>query len=393
MNELVVRNFGGVEAVRRYAGALRQSTRRISAGMDDRDILKINDRDGEWTFGQEDTIVERDDLWAVNPLTIKHGYIAFDGKEVADDEDGNRAEIIMLVTDDLPEMDDLPELHMRKSSKRRDDEPRWRFQMALELVCVEGPNQGAQVIYKPTSMGGLRVIRMVSEEIARRLDDDSKAEKLVPVVELDTRAYHNKRYGKEIFNPVFHIVSWASLEDDTFTSNRAEEDEKPATKSRNGKANGKGRDAKRDDRDDDAPRARARDARKEERTAKGDKVDRRRAARDEDDRDDPVSPDEREEPRSRRGRDDDEPRKTREPREPEDAPRGRRGRDRDEDVEKEPEAPRGRRAARDDDEDDRRSARRDKDADDAPRGRRGRDDEDDRPSGPRGRNAERGGRR
>lgn len=415
MNQLVVKSFGSVDAVRKYSGALRAATRGISAG-NDRDILKIDDRNGDWTFGQDNTYVERDDLWAVNPLTIKHGYIAFDGgRDIAETKDGDRAEMLFSVTQELPEYDDLPELDIR--SKKGRDETKWKFQMAVELVCVEGPNKGAEVVYKPGSMGGLRAVRMIAEEIARRFDDED-ADTHVPVVELDSRSYHNKRYNKEVYNPLMHIIEWAGLDDTKFES--AGRDEEPKSgKARGGKkdeprGNGRGRDGD-DDEDRSASEARrhnAREARKSEKDHKGEPVDRRRPRDEEAVEDEPKArrrgrDEEDAEERPARGgkRTEEEPRRRTAKADVEEEPRRRggdgeprRGRDRDEERVETEDAPhrdetssRGRRGARDRDED--QDDREDAKADDAPRSRRGRDEEDDRPAGPRGRRAAAGGRR
>lgn len=363
MNQIIVKSFGSVEGARKYAGALRSSTRHISTGST-RDILKI-DEHGEWHFGQDKTVVERDDVWAINPLTICHGYIAFENKKVAFDMDGEEAFISMSVTQELPEYDRLPELDTRP--RKGEDPAKWAFQMSLEMVCVEGPNKGAEVLYSPTSAGGLRIIRIVAEEIARKFDDTDPG-KIVPVVELDTaRSYVNKK-GKTIVPPAMHIIDWLGLDDDTFAA----------------------REEVKEDRDEPA-----RGKRDVERTAKGDKVEQRRrreAPADEAPRrgaartvesDEAEDSDVAEEPRRGRGR----PRNDRDatPSEVERANiRGevahREARQaREAPVEDAPVASRGRRGARDRDE-----ATADE-ADAPARGHSRRDDEDDRPARDSGR--------
>lgn len=215
--------------------------------------------------------------------------------------------------------------------------------------------------------------------------DNVDGGKIVPVVELDSRSYANKNYGKTIYNPIMHIVEWLGLDDDTFAAREEvkEDREQTSTKAR----------GTRDD---------VRTANRDERTAKGDKVDRRRrreapADEYEETGGADAAGDVAEEPRRGRGR----PRNDRDatPSEVERANiRGevahREARQaRQEAVEDAPAASRGRRGARDRDE----AAAQE---DDAPaRGRGRRDDEDDRPardSGrndvPRGRRAASGGR-
>jgi len=438
MNELAIRSFGTPAAAQAYKAALLRTARKVDTGGDDTPILKIGKTTGEWTFGEDNDYVERNDLWAVHPIDIKHGYIAFDGRSVAqtlpdrddDDDEGERAEMLFPVTEELPHYDDLPRLDIR--SKKRDGKTGWQFQMAIRLVCVEGDNKGATVVWKPTSKGGLRAIGKIANEILRKMDEDDR---FVPVVELDHRPYTSKEYGPQV-QPLLHIVEWASLEDTEFSSGRSDESEDD-TKSRKSRSRddrggnrGKGtRDSKargkadsgRDSgergrgRDGDDAREDARESRKEERTARGDKVDQRRSREAVDTDED--GPDDRTQKRMRDRHDDneaadarsDEPKRGRRDRdddaqtEEREAPRGRRGRDRDEEPADEG---RGRRSARS------RYADDGKDEGDAPRGRRGRDAEDDgasrkadarrgrdedsdrnsRDDAPRGRNAARGGR-
>ena len=39
-------------------------------------IIKM-DRTGHWVYGADQTEVEKDTLWAVNPYSFVHGYIAW----------------------------------------------------------------------------------------------------------------------------------------------------------------------------------------------------------------------------------------------------------------------------------------------------------------------------
>lgn len=347
MNQLVLKQFGTAAAVARFAGALRASSRRLAAGGDTLPILKM-DEDGYWSFGEENTAVERDDLWAVNPLTIKHGFIAFDGKQMAETVDGERAEILVSIDEEPPHPDDLPELYVSAQARKRKETPQWKAFQAYEMVCVDGANKGAQVVYKPASMGGGRMCRMLGEEIARRYDDIEKSDAIVPLIELDSRGYENQRHGKFIYNPTFHVGEWVSLDTDTFEPAEPEErEERPAKKVAKGKAADKRSSRAQEPEDDDRP-ARARDARKGERTAKGEPVDKRRSARDEEpaeDADFEEENDAKEAPRGRRGRDVE----AKAERAPRGEVRGRRARDEEpeEDAVEDERPARGARRARD----------------------------------------------
>ncbi|MEJ2117543.1 MAG: hypothetical protein P8Y36_06415 [Alphaproteobacteria bacterium] len=82
------------------------------------------------------------------------------------------------------------------------------------MTIVDGDNKGTTLTYKPTSTGGKRMIAKLAAEIARAYDD---SDSFVPVVELYSSPYHNRRWNKRIFNPFADIIDWRTLEDSEFS--------------------------------------------------------------------------------------------------------------------------------------------------------------------------------
>lgn len=385
--DIAVKIFGGVEAAKKYAAAAYAAAATIAVGNDGKPILRLTE-DGDWIFGQDETALHKTDLLAINPASFKHGYIAFDDKGIAEDDEGNPAEILLPIVQPLPYRDELPRLAEPRQSKRSKRTPKWQDQLALDLIVVDGKNKGAEMVYKPTSVGGLRMCAKLFGEIARRVDAGES--EIVPLVELDASSYYNRTWNKDVAVPEHHIVEWKDFDDGDFVA--------VAPAKERAKSNGKG--------------AEKLDAR--EKTRRGDPVDARRSARRDDDED--------EAPRGRRAarRDDEvddqdeegEPRRalreatgqkrdakpaTRRREEPaeDEAPRGRRGRSVEDEVE-EDEAPRRTRRGRDEEPAEGRSRRSRDDegdkAESAPRARRGRDedevDDEDRPAPRRARRDE-----
>lgn len=362
-NDLVASRFGSLDAVQKYANALAGVSLLVGAD-NDRDILNVQPDEGYWCFGQDKTELHETDLVALNPSSFRHGYIAFSGKDVAFDLDGNPAEVLLSVTQPLPYVEDLPELEPIKGRRgEKDRPPSWQLQIAVDMVVIEGPNKGAELVYKPTSRGGLKMLRKLTEEVARKLASGDAT--VVPVLELFTDSYNNKTYNKRVYTPEFAIVEWVGLDETEFKAEKAD--------SKRGK--GKTEPEKHPKRG--------------ERTAKGAPVDSRRAVRDEpvgdegDEDDDPAprsrgraARDEEPAPRGRRGRapvEDEEPRT-----------RSRRGRDEEEVEEPAPRGRRGREPVEDETEaEEPRTAR----------SRRGREDEETSDTPVRGRRAAAGGRR
>ena len=92
--------FGGANlpSVKSLSSALRSIESSASAaGMA---ILKM-DKTGHWVFGADQTEVEDDSLWAINPFSFVHGYIAWGDGEVL-------GEKMVSVAEPLPELDPAP---------------------------------------------------------------------------------------------------------------------------------------------------------------------------------------------------------------------------------------------------------------------------------------------
>jgi hypothetical protein len=173
---------------------LSQALRSLEAsvgGSDGVAILKM-DKTGHWVFGADQTEVEEGSTWAVNPFSFVHGYIAWGDGEVL-------AEKMVPVSDPLPEVDPAP-----PQAKRG-----WELQIGMGLKCLSGEDDGLEVRYCVTSVGGKRAVQKLALDIAAQVETDQS--KPVPTVKLKKDHYPHKSYGR-IFTPVFDIVNWLGLD-------------------------------------------------------------------------------------------------------------------------------------------------------------------------------------
>ena len=154
-------------------------------------ILKMDKR-GDWVFGADQTEVDEGTLWAVNPFSFVHGYIAWGDGEVL-------GEKMVSVSQPLPEMDAAP-----AGAKRG-----WETQVGMSLKCISGPDNGLEVRYNVTSVGGKRAVQGLAVAIAQQVESDQT--KPVPVVTLKRDHYTHKSYGK-IYTPVFEVQEWMSMD-------------------------------------------------------------------------------------------------------------------------------------------------------------------------------------
>ena len=154
-------------------------------------ILKM-DKTGHWVFGADQTEVEADATWAINPFSFVHGFIAWGDGEVL-------GEKMVSVSAPLPEMDAAP-----AGAKRG-----WETQVGMSLKCLSGEDKDMEARFSSTSVGGKRAVQTLAVAIANQVEADQS--KPVPVVRLKKDHYAHKSYGK-IYTPVFEIVEWVGMD-------------------------------------------------------------------------------------------------------------------------------------------------------------------------------------
>jgi hypothetical protein len=189
-NDLI--NFGGgsLPSVQSLSTALRAIKEDTGAGVT---ILKM-DKTGHWVFGADQTEIEDDSLWAINPFSFVHGYIAWGDGEVL-------GEKMCSISEPLPELDPAP-----AGAKRG-----WEKQVGFSLKCLNGEDEGLDARYTVTSVGGKRAAQELAVAIAEQVDKDQT--KPVAVVSLGKEHYQHKSYGR-IYTPIFKVVRWASMNGD-----------------------------------------------------------------------------------------------------------------------------------------------------------------------------------
>lgn len=191
MSNLVAFGNANLPSVASLSTALRTLNAGVSeSGMV---ILKM-DKTGHWVFGADQTEVDDQSTWAINPFSFVHGYIAWGDGDVL-------AEKMAPVTEPLPEVDPAP-----PQAKRG-----WEVQVGMSLKCMDGEDAGMEAKYSVTSVGGKRAVQKLALDIAAQVEKDPANP--VPVVKLKKDHYTHKSYGR-IFTPVFEIVKWIGLDGD-----------------------------------------------------------------------------------------------------------------------------------------------------------------------------------
>ena len=188
---LTVFKSAGLPAVATLATSLRSIATDVgAAGVV---ILKM-DKTGHWVYGADQTEAEDDALWAINPFSFVHGFIAWGDGEVL-------GEKMASVSQPLPELDVSP-----PGAKKG-----WETQVGMSLKCLTGEDKGMEARFTTTSVGGKRAVQTLAVALAEQVDKDQT--KPVAVVKLKKDHYAHKSYGK-IYTPVFQVVEWVSMDAD-----------------------------------------------------------------------------------------------------------------------------------------------------------------------------------
>jgi hypothetical protein len=151
------------------------------------------DGGGVWSFGQKRIVVEDGSRWAVNPTTFKRGYICFDNNNKV------IGERLVSVSQEMPNPAELPDKGFP-----------WAEQWAVNLKCLDGTDAGVEVIYKPTTVGGIQATAILIEAIRDRLNNNQHDNKVVPIVLLEKDSYPHPQFGK-VWTPTLTIVDWMTL--------------------------------------------------------------------------------------------------------------------------------------------------------------------------------------
>ena len=204
MSNITTFSGANLPSVKSLATALR--TIETDVGGAGAVIIKM-DKTGHWVFGAEQTEIESDSTWAVNPFSFVHGYIAWGDGEVL-------AEKMVSVSQPLPELEVAP-----PGAKKG-----WETQVGMSIKCLDGEDKGMEARYTTTSVGGKKAVQALAVAIATQVEKDQS--KPVPVVELGKEHYTHKSYGR-IYTPIFKVLEWAGMDGEVAAEEAPKEIEAP----------------------------------------------------------------------------------------------------------------------------------------------------------------------
>jgi len=200
MSKLTVFATAGLPSVGDLTAALRRVETTAQAGGGGI-ILKM-DKTGHWVFGSDQTEVEPDSVWAVNPFSFTHGFIAWGDGEVL-------GESMVPITEPLPEPGPVPD-----GAKKG-----WEVQIGAAVQCITGEDAGISARYQTTSVGGKKALTALGLAIAAQVEKDPAHP--VPLVTLKKESYQHKSYGR-IFTPLLEVTKWVAMDKEPDPADAAE---------------------------------------------------------------------------------------------------------------------------------------------------------------------------
>ena len=188
MSDVSVFTTAGLPSVNDLAASLRGMVSGVSSGS----VLLKMAKNGDWVFGADQTIVEPNAEWAINPFSFIHGCIAWGDGEVLGEAMG-------------PISRPKPVVGVAPAAAERG----WEDQVGLSVKCMNGTDEGLEARFSVTSVGGKKAVQGVALAIARQVEVDQANP--VPVVALRKGHYQHKKYGR-IFTPEFEVVRWIAMD-------------------------------------------------------------------------------------------------------------------------------------------------------------------------------------
>jgi hypothetical protein len=186
---------GAVASLESLGAILNRVDTSTAGGRSGLPMLQFKrDGNGTWQYGQRATVVEEGSRWAIDPRSFRWGYIAFDANNKV------AGERLVPVSQPMPEFAELPS----KGAK-------WTEQWAVTMKCVDGADAGAEVVYKPTTTGGIQAITGLVDAIRDRINSGQHGGAVAPIVLLQRDSYPHSQYGK-VWVPVLGIADWMAVD-------------------------------------------------------------------------------------------------------------------------------------------------------------------------------------
>ena len=176
-------------------GAIAKAQHVIKSDTGGMQYLKLS-KGGFFIYGVDDTEVEEESQWAVNPNSLMLGYVAWP----AEGTGKPLGEEMRSIMDDPIAESQLPQVGGS-----------WAQQVGMQLMCVSGEDVGTEVVFKASSKGGINGFNDFLNQVVANLKENAGSDRVVPLITLEVDSYKHTTYGK-IYTPEFKIQDWVSID-------------------------------------------------------------------------------------------------------------------------------------------------------------------------------------
>lgn len=146
-------------------------------------------RHGEWGYGRDHNEFDDDVELALNPYEFQHGLQYFPGGG------GKPVGPMVPAAKPIPVPADVDEKNYQNCS-------------VIPAVVLDGIDKGLEIDLKGHSYGWDKAFKKITRAVVRQAQADP--DHVYPVVTLSTESYYNKKYSKDIANPIMTIVGWTN---------------------------------------------------------------------------------------------------------------------------------------------------------------------------------------
>lgn len=194
----------GLAALSSLRAGLAQVRTQIPAAVGGQPLLRLL-KDGQWVSGAEDSAIAGGTEAIVNPMSFQSGYSCWTNRAAGQGKNELMGEEMWSIGQMKPMTHEMPQ----HNDPRTGEHCAWKDCLSVDLKLLEGPLTNQQVLYKTTSVGGVRVMTAMLDKIMEKLDTGS--EYICPIIALKSDNYDHKSYGRT-YVPVLEIVGWANME-------------------------------------------------------------------------------------------------------------------------------------------------------------------------------------
>lgn len=152
-----------------------------------RALLRLT-KSGQWVMGADSEELEIGTQLYADPMSLSAGYVAWHKGQI-------EGEIMQPILDGPVDPGRLSPVQAKQG---------WQAQASLQMLLPDD-EQPVQLLYKVSSIGGMRLMTRLAGEFALAMHENPS--RRYAVIELGTDSYVHKEWG-ETFTPEFKIVKW-----------------------------------------------------------------------------------------------------------------------------------------------------------------------------------------